>query len=163
MFPITHLRKPNPKSKFTEAEDDRLCRIVSGLGTDDWHAIARLMPGRNPRQCRDRWLNYLSPEVTNGPWTAADDQLLAVKYSECGAAWRHIATFFPMRTDINVKSRWQLMQRRARKAASRASLQAAPGAAAVSADPPPCEEADIWGPLLMNDEAGMACLFDQWF
>jgi hypothetical protein len=60
-------------------------------------------------------MNYLSPEVGNGPWTAEEEKLLLEKYRELGAVWKHIASFFISRTDINVKSRWQLMQRRARK------------------------------------------------
>jgi hypothetical protein len=29
-----------------------------------------------------------------------------------GARWKHIATFFTARTEINIKSRWNLIQRR---------------------------------------------------
>jgi hypothetical protein len=77
------------------------------------------MPGRNARQCHDRWLSYLSPEIGNGPWSPEEEQLLIRKYEEFGAAWKHIATFFVSRTDINVKSRWLLIQRRMRRIATR--------------------------------------------
>jgi hypothetical protein len=62
------------------------------------------MPHRNSRQCRDRWLNSLSPEVANGPWTLPEEALLVSKDSEFGAAWKRIATFFPARTDINLRT-----------------------------------------------------------
>jgi hypothetical protein len=186
MFPILggfSFHKPHPKSKFTEAEDENLAKIVAELGSDDWQQVARLMPDRNARQCRDRWVNYLSPEVANGPWTAAEEQLLVDKYKEFGAVWRHIATFFPARTDINIKSRWQLMQRRARKVGSCPALLPMLRTAGVSADPlpvpsaPPARpdrpptppnkdgagDADLWGSLLMNDDTGMGCMFDQWY
>jgi hypothetical protein len=107
--------KPHPKNKFTAAEDELLDQIIEELGTDDWQLIAKQLPGRNARQCRDRWLNYLSPDVGNGPWTPEEEKILVEKYKEFGAAWKHIASFFKSRTDINVKSRWQLMQRRLRK------------------------------------------------
>jgi hypothetical protein len=178
--PFFPLHKPHPKLKFTEAEDQRLTRIVGELGHDDWDMVAQHLPGRNARQCRDRWLNYLSPDVTNGPWTAADEALLVEKYNEFGATWKHIATFFPTRTDINVKSRWQLMQRRALKRASRGLLRAGPRPAmgaeplplplaqpgAERAEPPPNREAsepDIWATLLLNDDTGMGGMFDHWF
>jgi hypothetical protein len=75
------------------------------------------IPDRNARQCRDRWDSYLSPSVRNGPWTPQEEQLLTELVRQHGSSWKRIATFFPSRTDINVKSRWQLMQRRMRKEA----------------------------------------------
>jgi hypothetical protein len=96
-------------------EDVLLSQAVEEFGVTDWHRIAAAVPGRNPRQCRDRWLNYLSPDVGNGPWTSEDDQLLMRRYEEFGPAWRHIATFFDHRTEINVKNRWMLLQRKVRK------------------------------------------------
>jgi hypothetical protein len=126
--------KPHPKSKFTAAEDELLGQVVEDLGTDDWQLIARQLPGRNARQCRDRWLNYLSPDVGNGPWTPAEEEMLVEKYREFGAAWKHIASFFRSRTDINVKSRWQLMQRRVRKNSAKQMVR---NAAQPLAAPPP--------------------------
>jgi hypothetical protein len=120
-------RKPHPKAKFSPAEDEHLADLVRQNGTTDWVAISHMMPGRNSRQCRDRWLNYLSPEVGNGPWSPEEEQLLLQKYEECGAVLKHIATFFPGRTDINVKSRWLLIQRRLRKNAAKKYLTPSPG------------------------------------
>jgi hypothetical protein len=112
---VCAFHKPHPKSKFTATEDELLGQIIEELGTDDWQLIAKQLPGRNARQCRDRWLNYLSPDVGNGPWTREEELLLVEKYREFGSAWKYIASFFKSRTDINVKNRWQLMQRRLRK------------------------------------------------
>jgi hypothetical protein len=93
-------------------EDELLARLVSHQGTRDWDLIACQISGRNARQCRDRWLSYLAPDVINGPWTAEEEQLLVRKYKQFGASWKRIATYFKGRTDINVKNRWLLMQRR---------------------------------------------------
>jgi hypothetical protein len=107
--------RPHPKTKFLPSEDTLLVDAVQRFGTSDWRQIADAVPGRNPRQCRDRWLNYLSPNVRNGPWTSDEDRLLLSRYHEFGPAWRHIASFFDQRTEINVKSRWMLIQRKIRK------------------------------------------------
>jgi hypothetical protein len=111
--------KPHPKSKFTQGEDELLVGLVKELGVQDWHGVSRRMPGRNARQCRDRWLNYLSPDVENGPWNGEEEQKLLDLVKQFGPSWKHIATFFPSRTDINIKSRWQLIQRRVKKEAAR--------------------------------------------
>jgi hypothetical protein len=68
-------------------------------------------------------MNYLAPNVVNGPWTAEEEQLLVRKYKQFGPSWKRIATCFNGRTDINVRNRWLLMQRRThREAASRVAL-----------------------------------------
>lgn len=104
--------KPHPKTKFTNQEDLQLLELVKKYGTNNWYQISKEMNGRNIRQCRERYRNYLTPEVTNGPWTQEEDDLLFEAFSKYGARWKLIASFFPSRTDINIKSRWQVHFRR---------------------------------------------------
>jgi hypothetical protein len=181
--------KPHPKARFTASEDELLTKLVEDLGSDDWQVIAAHLRGRNARQCRDRWTNYLSPAVGNGPWTADEDHLLMQKYSEFGAFWKHIASFFRSRTDINVKSRWHLLHRRLRKRESKQILQKVPKAIPkpkpkplpapdqmcqsgpftlplptdLAPPPPPKGDAlDLWASLMINEESGFDALFDGW-
>lgn len=109
------VKKTHPRMPFTSQEDELLSKLVKTYGTNNWQSISTQIPGRNARQCRDRWLNYLSPDVVNGPWTAEEEELLVEKYKEFGPSWKQIATFFPTRTDINIKSRWNLRERRIKK------------------------------------------------
>ena len=111
----TVTRKPYVRSKFTKTEDKELTKLVSLYGTNDWHGIADNLPGRNARQCKDRWFNYLSPNVSNAPWSSHEDELLIEKQAEFGAKWRQIAACFPSRTDVSVKNRWRLLQRAAKR------------------------------------------------
>lgn len=104
--------KPHPKTKFTNQEDLQLLELVKKYGTNNWYQISKEMNGRNIRQCRERYKNYLTPDVTNGPWTQEEDDLLFEAFSKYGARWKLIASFFPSRTDINIKSRWQVHFRR---------------------------------------------------
>jgi hypothetical protein len=122
--PMTMFHKHHPRSKFTPHEDDLLVRAIAQHGLSDWTQIAECLPGRNPRQCRDRWLNYLSPEVSNSPWSAQQELLLIQKHQECGPSWKYIASFFPGRTDVNIKSHWLLMQRRSRKVTAQCMILA---------------------------------------
>lgn len=108
-------KKKHPRTHFSSSEDDLLKNLVEKYGTQNWVKISQQIQGRNPRQCRDRWLNYLSPNVKNGPWSSEEDELLLIKYNEYGPSWKKIASFFPTRTDINIRSRWQLKERRQKK------------------------------------------------
>lgn len=109
------VKKAHPRSKFTKEEDELLKDLVANLGDNNWQVISSRMPGRNSRQCRERWQNYLCPEIINGPWTQEEDDLLVLKYNELGPSWKQISTFFPTRTDINIKSRWNLRERHIKK------------------------------------------------
>jgi hypothetical protein len=73
------------------------------------------MPQKNARQCKDRWFHYLCPGLNNQSWTAEEDRLLLEKQSELGQKWVAIARFFPHRTDLMIKNRFQQLRRRARK------------------------------------------------
>ena len=100
------------RKSFSPKEDERLKMLVAKYGTDNWAAIEKEMPGRNVRQCRERYKHYLSPEVSQQPWTQEEDELLLAKVSEIGSKWVAISKFFHNRTDINVKNRWVVLMRR---------------------------------------------------
>jgi hypothetical protein len=85
---------------------------VETHGTSDWALIASIMEGKNIRQCKERWTNYLSPGLNVEAWTHEDDLLLVRKYMELGNKWVKIAKFFPNRTDSMVKNRFNKLQRR---------------------------------------------------
>lgn len=105
-------QKPNKRkrSTFSSEEDKRLQDLAAKYNTD-WVKIAREMPGRNSRQVKDRWENYLSADIEHRPWTAEEDSLLWQKYAEFGSKWKYISKFFEKRTEAQVKNRWRLLQR----------------------------------------------------
>lgn len=109
MYP---LKKLVPKIKFTQEEDDRLIEVIQRLGTRDWEGIAQEMKHRTPRQCRERWNNYLSPSITSDPWTSQEDELLDSLYDEFGSKWSKIAEYFPNRSANGIRNRYKLRQRR---------------------------------------------------
>jgi hypothetical protein len=134
---------------FTPDEDDRLRELVAKHGENDWGRIAAKLQRRDRRQCRERWFNYLSPRVENGPWTADEEVLLRRKVVEFGRKWKTIQSSFPGRTDINIKNHWKLMTKLASGRAQR---------------PQPTQEKDIFKNLadsLVFDQSN-AYAIDSW-
>jgi hypothetical protein len=94
------------RAKFAVVEDVQLRQLVAEYGVENWRQIASRMPGRNPRQCRERWKHYLSGTGGQIPWTMQEDQILFAKVRDWGPRWTRIANFLGSRTDIEVKTRW---------------------------------------------------------
>ena len=111
MFQRQYLQQVLPKrhgirQMFSPEEDEMLKLLVKKFGDKDWKFVAKKMPGRTTRQCRERYKSYLAPDIKNGPWTEEEDELLKQKYDEFGPKWAKIASFFKSRSDINIKNRW---------------------------------------------------------
>jgi hypothetical protein len=100
------------RSKFSGAEDAQLRSIVLNCRKCDWQEISSQMAGRTARQCKERWMNYLSPKLNIREWRPEEDEQLIKKYSHYGNRWTKIAAFFPRRTDGMVKNRFNKLQRR---------------------------------------------------
>jgi hypothetical protein len=104
--------QPRFKWKFSPIEDIRLTEIVARCGSANWTLVAAQMPGRNARQCRERWMNYINPGLNHTPLSLDEDKLLDEKYRELGPRWQLIATFLPGRGKNFLKNHWISKQRR---------------------------------------------------
>jgi hypothetical protein len=90
--------------------------------------------------------NHLSPTISTDPWTEEDDQLLLQKVNELGPKWTQIKACFHRRTDANLKNRWFMLVRRARKAVT--FVSPTPQSRIVESQPPESEKPglslDFW-------------------
>jgi hypothetical protein len=103
---------------FSADEDARLRMLVAQFGDNNWKLIAHEMRGRSPRQCRERYKNYLSPDLSTRPWTESEDELLREKYSVLGPRWAKMTPAFAGRSDVALKNRWAWINSRPPPAAA---------------------------------------------
>jgi hypothetical protein len=103
------------RDSWTEDEDRALAMAVHHLGTHRWADIAKFIPTRTNKQCRDRWFGRLSPHLKKGPFEPWEDQLIVYKQKELGNRWAIIAEFLPGRSSENVKNRWHAGLKTARR------------------------------------------------
>lgn len=118
---IVHKRGPdslhNRKKAWTQQEDDLLRDAymrVAQAATDvvPWRTIAEMVRTRTGKQCRERWLAALQPEVKKSEWTEAEDTTLFHQLTLCGRRWSEIARHLPGRPPHACKNRYYATCRR---------------------------------------------------
>lgn len=90
--------------RFTKEEDELLKQLVNTQSQPNWNDISRYMKNRTARQCRERYNNYLRPNLINGPWTHEEDELLIELYEKHGPKWSFISQSFHARSPVNLKN-----------------------------------------------------------
>lgn len=67
--PSSIVNNANTCTQWTKEEDKILKVKVEHYGTQNWVIIARFLPGRLGRQCRERWHNVIDPSIVRREWT----------------------------------------------------------------------------------------------
>lgn len=129
--------RPPVKGSWTEEEDALLSKIVTRQGATGWSSIAKHIAGRNAKQCRERWVNHLNPNVNKASWTEEEDAKLMKAHNELGNKWSEIAKRLTGRPDNAVKNRYYTLLNRANgggRKRQRAARRVAKATAATTAE-----------------------------
>ncbi len=106
------------KRPWLPSEDQLLHDAVMSLGAPEfavkgceksgvrWTDIAKLVPDRAAKQCRERWRNHLDPGVSREAWTEEENAILLARYEQFGSMWAEIASGLPGRADNGCKNQW---------------------------------------------------------
>ena len=78
------LRPGLVKGHWTKEEDDLIAQCVAE-GKTKWSEIAACIPGRIGKQCRERWLNHLNPDIKKGGFTEDEVRILIEQHAIHGA------------------------------------------------------------------------------
>jgi hypothetical protein len=104
LFGFSQLRR-----RFTKEEDAVILTLVATMPSGSWNLIAMHLPGRTGVQIRNRYRNYLCPDVNLNEWTPEDDAMLRRKFQEHGPQWALITKFFRNRTAANIRNHYRTM------------------------------------------------------
>ncbi|TMW61764.1 hypothetical protein Poli38472_010827 [Pythium oligandrum] len=110
--------KPGLVKGHWSFEEDQILEYLVTQGCNNWGQIAERIPGRTPKQCRERWKNHLDPAINKGPYTEEEDRLILDAQSRLGNKWSQIAQLLKGRTEDSVKIRWKSLKQNPAKAAA---------------------------------------------
>ncbi|CAN6332881.1 unnamed protein product [Urochloa humidicola] len=99
---VTYYRR----GQWTLDEDRLLKKLVKKIGQKKWSKIAKDLPGRIGKQCRERWFNHLSPDIKKTAWTEKEEKLLVSLHRKHGKKWAKIAKQIPGRPENSIKNNW---------------------------------------------------------
>ena len=110
----TKILKPGlVKGPWTAEEDNILISWVKKNGTANFINCNNIIPGRNSKQCRERWINVLNPKVLKGEWSLKEDYLIFKLFVSFGGKWIKFVPFFNgIRAENSIKNRFYSTIRR---------------------------------------------------
>ncbi|XP_059636089.1 transcription factor MYB3R-2-like [Cornus florida] len=94
------------KGPWTKEEDDIIIEMVGKKGNKKWSKIAKYLPGRIGKQCRERWHNHLNPEINKNAWTKEEELALIQAHRIYGNKWAELAKYLHGRTENSIKNHW---------------------------------------------------------
>lgn len=111
--------KEKRNRKFTREEDEKLKALVKIYGEGAWSRIADEMGGRNRKQVRERYVNFLKKERVVSEFTPEEDALILQFVQTSGRKWSSIAEQLTGKTPIMIKNRYYAKLRRTTKLESK--------------------------------------------
>ena len=113
--------KNSVRQMWSHDEDQALLDIIKGHCRQKWNIVADELKKRlsgttkTGKQCRERFRNYLDPNITRREWTKSDKIVFLVLHKQYGNHWGQITKYYIGRSDISLKNLFYSYIRRALK------------------------------------------------
>jgi hypothetical protein len=105
--------KTNTKFRvyWNKKEDISLLTAINVHGPKNWTLISDFVKTRDPKQCRERWLTKLNPNVKHGVLTDREIEIVLKTQKKIGNRWSEISKLLPGRSQSQIKNYWYYSRR----------------------------------------------------
>ncbi|CAD8189829.1 unnamed protein product [Paramecium octaurelia] len=111
---ITLINPWMKSTNWTQEEDDFIRNQMNQKNKHIWTQIAVSLYEKNlqghirtPKQIRERWMNYLNPELNKEQWLLKEDLIVLNSVVKNGKKWSQISQQLNGRTENQVKNRYK--------------------------------------------------------
>jgi hypothetical protein len=109
---VKGLDETKNKKHFNPEEDQIIRDMVAGKGPNCWNEIAGIL-NRTPQSIRNRYNLFLNRSSSKEQWSIEEDNsLIYLSNGPFYRKWAKLESFFPGRTQIQIKNRYNLLIRR---------------------------------------------------
>lgn len=98
--------KGSKGQSWTTEEDYILKKWVTIHGEINWVTCSSYLPGRNSKQCRERWMNVVNPTIKKKNWTQAEEYMIFKMVMANGPKWNIVYKPLIWRTENSVKNKF---------------------------------------------------------
>jgi len=114
-------RTKSVKDSWLEPETSILRSIIQKNGTSSWAIISTEMRNqglnRNSKQCREKWMYSLKPEIKRSGWAKEEDIQIVMTVLTQGKRWATLAKQMPTRSEGHIKNRYLTLIKNEKKRA----------------------------------------------
>lgn len=92
---------------WSEEEDKKLEEILTNNPLTKWKDVAKYLGNdRTSKQCRERWVNHLNPNINHQIWTEEEEWILYLIQKIIGNKWSQLKRLFKQRSENDIKNHW---------------------------------------------------------
>lgn len=94
------------RRRWSPEEDKKLTDIIGRHGACNWSHIGELHGTRDGKQCRERWMYHIGPNINKSPLSSEEIALVMKMQARYGNKWSNISAMMPGRTASSIKNHW---------------------------------------------------------
>ena len=97
-------QRSGKKGNWSKEEDELLVDWVKQNGSTKWTECSKFINGRCGKQCRERWVNILNPDIKKGDWSEQEQEIIFSKLPNFMTSWSLMSGVLVGRTENSIKN-----------------------------------------------------------
>ncbi|ELP84481.1 transcription factor MYB59, putative [Entamoeba invadens IP1] len=102
-------KKRKSPTSWSESEDFLLKQAVETFGDGHWVEVSQHVGTRSRKQCRERYINFVNPDINTAPWKQSEDKIIIDMYMRNGNKWTLMNKLLPGRTARAIRNRQRVL------------------------------------------------------